>query len=110
MERIYLCLTGMFPPTKKQVWNRGLGRKWQAIPIHTIPEMDDYVLNMKRPCPKYKAAFRAIDNMPEIKALDEKHADFFKELTEFTGHPVTKTRQIHVIHETLQLQESKGLK
>ncbi|XP_031617002.1 lysosomal acid phosphatase-like [Contarinia nasturtii] len=102
-------LAGMFPPLGKQAWNKDLGRKWQAIPIHTVPEVDDYVLYTIRPCPKYKTSYKAIFDTPEVEAVDREHAGLFKELTKFTGNPITKMSQIHLLYQTLEIEKSKGL-
>lgn len=42
---------GMYPPKSKTVWNTEIN--WQPIPVHTVPELEDELLAMRKPCPAY---------------------------------------------------------
>lgn len=43
-------LAGLFPPTKKQRWNKHLA--WQPMPIHSVSgDEDEILLSFRNPCP-----------------------------------------------------------
>ncbi|KAK9754259.1 Histidine phosphatase superfamily (branch 2) [Popillia japonica] len=44
-------LAGLYPPQPAQRWDSDLS--WQPIPVHTMPEKEDYLIAMKKSCPKY---------------------------------------------------------
>ena len=44
-------LAGLFPPQGDQVWDEGLA--WQPIPVHTVPQDEDYLLSSHAHCPRY---------------------------------------------------------
>lgn len=81
-------LAGMFPPTKKQVWNESL--MWSAVPIHTVPEDMDYVLAMKKPCPLYEHAYEKYKKSDEIKSILKKHKSLLEYLEENSGKKIRK--------------------
>lgn len=41
----------MFPPDANSTWDPKLS--WQPIPVHTVPEVDDEILAMKKECKLY---------------------------------------------------------
>lgn len=44
-------LTGLFPPSGDQIWNEDLA--WQPIPVHAIPEAEDYFLVATKQCDRF---------------------------------------------------------
>lgn len=48
----------MYPPNNKSAWNTKID--WQPIPVHTVPEKDDELLAMKKPCPAYDKEFERL--------------------------------------------------
>lgn len=53
----------MYPANGKAIWNSDL--MWQPIPVHTVPEKDDELLAMKKPCRAYdKELDRLIHSKP----------------------------------------------
>lgn len=81
-------LAGMFPPTKKQVWNESI--MWSAVPIHTVPEDMDYVLAMKKPCPLYEHAYEKYKKSNEIQSILKKHKSLLEYLEENSGRKIRK--------------------
>ena len=43
-------LAGLFPPDSQQTWNTNLA--WQPIPVHTVPQEEDYLLSSHAFCPR----------------------------------------------------------
>ena len=43
-------LAGLFPPQGSQVWDEKL--PWQPIPVHTVPQDEDYLLSSHAHCPR----------------------------------------------------------
>ena len=43
-------LAGLFPPQGSQVWDEELA--WQPIPVHTVPQDEDYLLSSHSHCPR----------------------------------------------------------
>ena len=43
-------LAGLFPPQGDQVWEADL--PWQPIPVHTLPQDEDYLLSSHAHCPR----------------------------------------------------------
>jgi lysosomal acid phosphatase len=44
-------LAGLYPPTEDQVWDEDLD--WQPIPVHTVPEEEDLLMETGSDCPRY---------------------------------------------------------
>ncbi|KAJ6666505.1 hypothetical protein lerEdw1_020228 [Lerista edwardsae] len=44
-------LAGLYPPTGSQIWNPEL--LWQPIPVHTVPQSQDYLHSPIPDCPRY---------------------------------------------------------
>ncbi|XP_031621877.1 lysosomal acid phosphatase-like [Contarinia nasturtii] len=103
-------LAGMFPPTKKQIWNEKFGRLWHSIPIHTVPGIEDEILGVKKPCPRYRLAINKAKNSHEIQALIKQHDELLKNLTRFTNSSIASVGDVHKLYDTLKVEHSKGLK
>ena len=46
-------LAGLYPPPPEQVVEAGLG--WQPVPVHTVPQTEDYLLSSHAHCPRCPA-------------------------------------------------------
>uniref|UniRef100_A0A1B6G422 acid phosphatase n=1 Tax=Cuerna arida TaxID=1464854 RepID=A0A1B6G422_9HEMI len=95
-------LAAIYPPKGSQKWNPKLN--WQPIPIHTMPEHLDSVLSGKKPCPAYDRELERVLKSPEIQALNERFADVYKVLNEYTGRKATTLKDIEYVFNTLYIE------
>lgn len=96
------CLAGLYPPTTKQLWDQNL--LWQPIPIHTKPEIDDPVLAMKKPCPKYTTLMKQLLKSPEFRTIDHQLHDLYAYLTKYTGTLISDLINLEYIYNTLFIE------
>ncbi|CAH1981657.1 unnamed protein product [Acanthoscelides obtectus] len=95
----YATLAGLYPPQGFQLWNENI--PWQPIPVHTIPRKIDDVIVQKRKCPKYDNLYKDTVNSDFFISENEKHADFYKNLSQWTGLTVKDFKDIEKIKSTL---------
>lgn len=96
------CLAGLYPPTPKQLWDQNL--KWQPIPIHTQPEIEDAVLAMKKPCPMYNTLMEQLLKSDEFLNINHKLHDLYAYLTKYTGTPITNLITLEYVYNTLYIE------
>ncbi|KRX53428.1 Lysosomal acid phosphatase [Trichinella sp. T9] len=73
----------------------GLYRNFQPepIPIHTVPEEEDFLLRTGLPCPGYDLAFKK-DSRKVFSKIDEANEDFFKFVSKMSGIRDASTKSI----------------
>ncbi|CAH1985398.1 unnamed protein product [Acanthoscelides obtectus] len=98
---------GMFPPTGEQVWTQEI--LWQPIPVHYLPRDLDTTLVMKKPCPKYDAMFKDVENSPVLKALERKYKPLLQHLSKHTGMEIKTVRQVESLYIILHIQRYHNL-
>lgn len=100
-------LAAMFPPKNSQIWNDSL--RWQAIPIHTLTEEQDYVLAMKKPCPLYEQAYEKYEKSANITKILKNSSSLMKYLAKHTGKVAINTIcEVKSIYQTLWLEQLKN--
>uniref|UniRef100_A0A2A4J1W5 acid phosphatase n=1 Tax=Heliothis virescens TaxID=7102 RepID=A0A2A4J1W5_HELVI len=93
---------GLYPPTKKSKWDDQLN--WQPIPVHTVPEKEDEMLAMKKPCPAYDRELdKLIRSQPYIDRLS-KYQHLMDYLSAYTGMKVKDYYEIDDIYSTLYIE------
>ncbi|VEN54508.1 unnamed protein product [Callosobruchus maculatus] len=95
----YANLAGLYPPQDFQVWNDGIN--WQPIPVHTIPRKIDDVIMEKRTCPLYDTLLKDITKSDYFNKINDKHADLYRTLSNWTGIEVKDIKDIKVIRSAL---------
>lgn len=98
------CLAGLYPPTPRQLWDGSL--KWQPIPIHTVPQTEDAVLSMRKPCPKYDLLLAQLLKSAEFRAINQQLHDLYAYLARYTGQTVTKLYDLESIYNTLFIEST----
>lgn len=73
--------------------------QWQPIPIHTMPENEDYLLAMKKPCDKYDSLLKDLLKSPEFVGLNKKYHDLYAYLSRNTGTAVKGLEQVRMKSE-----------
>ena len=63
---------------------------WQPIPVHTLPDNEDNLLSSHADCPRLNYLVDHINDLPEIKEINDKYDWVYKYLTEKTGANITR--------------------
>ncbi|KAI0215767.1 Prostatic acid phosphatase [Lamellibrachia satsuma] len=87
----YCNLAGLYPPTGSQVWYPQI--PWQPIPVHTVPRMEDKLLSMGVECPAATQLHKEVQNSPTFIKEAQKHKEFYKYLSKYTGEDIDFTHQ-----------------
>lgn len=94
-------LAGLYPPTKDQIWDR---IKWMPIPVHTIPEDQDYVLSGKKYCARYKYELEKILRSPERQRINKANAKLYSYLSKNTGLKISTLEDVEHLYNTLYIE------
>lgn len=94
-------LAGLYPPVKNQVWDR---IKWMPVPIHTIPEDQDYVLSGKKYCARYKYELEKVLTSREMKEINRANAKLYNYLSKNTGYKVSSIENVEHLYNTLYIE------
>lgn len=95
-------LAGLYPPQGNDVWDNSIA--WQPIPVHTVPESQDYILAGKKSCPAYEYAYSAMKNSPEFQKYDERYTYLYEYLTKWTGRSVDSLESVSIINNTFFIE------
>lgn len=95
-------LAGLYPPQGTDIWDNNIA--WQPIPVHTVPEREDYILASKKSCPAYEYAYSAMKNSPEFQKYDERFTYLYAYLTKWTGREVDTLESVQRINNTLYIE------
>lgn len=96
-------LAGLFPPTKDQIWNEDL--LWQPIPIHTTSVLEDTLLKMSKPCPRYETLYAEYVNSNETKTIHSKYKPIFPLLKRLCGTEIYTFYEVYQIYDVLLVEK-----
>jgi lysosomal acid phosphatase len=99
-------LAGLYPPTGADVWNTDV--KWQPIPVHTIPEKEDYVLAAKKFCETYDYALNKLKKSDEYQELNKKLSGLYQYLSNNTGMVVNTLETVQNIYSCLYIEDTNN--
>lgn len=99
-------LAGFFPPHDEQLWNEEIA--WQPIPVHTIPEADDYVLAGKKRCPRYDYAYQKYTESPAYVKIMSKYRELFKYIEQNSGKTIRTIQDAQNFYNTLWIENLKN--
>lgn len=94
-------LAGLYPPQGKQIWGN---IKWMPIPVHTVPEKEDYLLAGKKYCPRYSMELLKVKNSPEIRKINEENADLYKYLVAKSGKKIFDLETLEQLYNTFYIE------
>lgn len=94
-------LAGLYPPTDDQKWDI---KDWMPIPVHTVPQSEDYVLASKKYCDKYTFEYERVLNSPEMKSLNEANQQLYNYLTKHSGRKISSLETVEFLYNTLFIE------
>ncbi|XP_031637767.1 lysosomal acid phosphatase-like [Contarinia nasturtii] len=100
-------MAGMFPPKENQKWNKKLGQIWHAVPIHTVPEAQDHILAMRKPCPLFSQELN--DAFNSKKASFDGNSSYINMLRENSGLNITNVCNVLDLYHTLWVHNEHKL-
>lgn len=100
-------MAGLFPPKPSHVWNKDL--KWQPIPIHTIPESEDYVLAGEKQCNKYQWALKKFEQTNEYLDLIRNYKDLYEYLEKYSGKKMRTPVDVLNLYDALRIESWRNL-
>ncbi|XP_015117697.1 venom acid phosphatase Acph-1 [Diachasma alloeum] len=102
---LQLVMAGLFPPAPEQKWNPKLD--WQPVIADYIPRTDSVVYPFD--CPQYQEEFEVVEQSPDVQEEISQHSELLKNLTEWTGQPVTKAKDFEHLYGYLSSLNAMGL-
>lgn len=99
-------LASLFPPSGDQIWNENLA--WNPIPIHTIPENQDYTLGVRKPCDRSEYEMKQYINSTAYTDLFVKHRELLKYLEKHSGKKLKSMIDIGLLYDTLSVEKARG--
>lgn len=95
-------LAGLYPPQPAQRWDSDLS--WQPIPVHTMPEKEDYLIAMKKSCPKYDVLKDKLLKSKEFVDLNYKFRNLMNYVSKHSGSTIDSFEKLEYIYNTLFIE------
>jgi lysosomal acid phosphatase len=97
-------LAGLFPPHGYWKWNKNLD--WQPIPIHTVPQVEDYLLSSHANCPRFSQLHEEVLHGDFMTSIYKENEELFQSITTNTGSHFNITDIVHLdyIYDTLLIE------
>lgn len=101
-------MAGLFPPRGNQRWNKNIN--WQPIPVHTVPEDQDYIIGSSPSCNRLDDEMNRFYNSTEYISLLEKYQSLIRYLEENSGMKLQTLNDLNHLYEELFVEQLKGYK
>lgn len=99
-------MAGLYPPQNKQLWDKDL--KWQPIPIHTIPEIEDCVLAAKKKCAKYDKLYKELFRTPYFRNISHQLHDLYAYMSKNAGKTISDLENLEYLYNTLMIEANNN--
>lgn len=97
---------GLYPTSNDENWNDKLN--FQPIPIHTMPLIDDYLLNSFAVCPRFDELFQQSIRRPNVTEIIEKYRPLIRFLEENSGEKLQTVKEVSWIYLNLLVENQNG--
>jgi len=102
-------LAGMFPPSGYLQWNPEL--VWQPIPVHTVPQEEDYLLSSHATCPRFEKLHKGVLETSEFsKKIYKENHKLFEYISTHAGENITDIVKLDYVYDTLLIENIYSLK
>ena len=88
-------LAGLFPPTGDQVWDTNI--PWQPIPVHTVPQSQDYLLSSHAKCPRFDKLQDDILQGEWMRSIYNENIDLFRYVSDNAGENITDIVRYRIV-------------
>ncbi|KAI0220760.1 Prostatic acid phosphatase [Lamellibrachia satsuma] len=103
----YSNLAGLYPPTGSQVWDPQI--PWQPIPVHTVPRMEDKLLNEDIECPTATKLYNKILNSPAIRKEEQTNKPFYEYVSKNTGQRIENLTKLWTASDTFKCEMAHNM-
>lgn len=100
-------LAGLYPPHAEQTWNPDLA--WQPIPVHTVPQEEDYLLSSHADCPRFTQLQEEIEDGAWMKNIYEKNQELFEFISNKSGSQITDIVKLDYVYDCLLIEADNNL-
>lgn len=100
-------VAGLFPPSVEEIWNENLD--WQPIPIHTVPQNQDYLLNSFVECPRFDYLFQKRLKSLRLKLLMLRYFPLLKYVEIKSGKKLKQVTDVWQLYSDLMIEHQKNL-
>lgn len=97
----------LWKPNKEQTFKLDL--PWQPVALYYQDRSEDTLLLLWNTCPKYTKLRNSVSDLPEVRKVYEDNQQLFKELTHFTGMPITSSDDVSSLYGTLRAEKGINL-
>ncbi|XP_012230813.1 prostatic acid phosphatase-like isoform X2 [Linepithema humile] len=94
-------LAGLYPPVQNQIWD---SIKWMPIPVHTVPEKQDYVLRASKHCTRYNHELNKVLTSPELEHINKENAKLYAYLTKNSGGKISSLEEVERLYDILYIE------
>ena len=100
-------LAGLFPPDGNQTWSPSLA--WQPIPVHTVPQEEDYLLSSHADCPRFTQLQEEIEKGEWMLRIYRNNQQLFEFISNKSGTNITDIVKLDYVYDSLLIESENNL-